>query len=133
MHLSAVGLVAPALAPGDLVPAVEATIPDAKRLIARCVQAGIHATLGRTATCAAGGCSPRAQLMVRREDVPRVMALLEREWLDTAVREGTISHEFVEKMKDALSDPKGDPPCPACATAAPLVNGACSDCGLQLE
>jgi hypothetical protein len=23
--------------------------------------------------------------------------------------------------------------CPACGTAADLVNGACSDCGLQLE
>jgi predicted amidophosphoribosyltransferase len=28
---------------------------------------------------------------------------------------------------------KDDPPCPACGTAAPLVDGACSDCGLQLE
>jgi hypothetical protein len=26
-----------------------------------------------------------------------------------------------------------DPPCPACGTAAPLVEGACSDCGLVLE
>lgn len=25
------------------------------------------------------------------------------------------------------------PPCPACGTAAPLVDGTCSDCGLQLE
>jgi predicted amidophosphoribosyltransferase len=24
-------------------------------------------------------------------------------------------------------------PCPACGTAAPLIEGACSDCGLQLE
>jgi predicted amidophosphoribosyltransferase len=27
----------------------------------------------------------------------------------------------------------GDDACPACGTAAPLVRGACSDCGLQLE
>jgi predicted amidophosphoribosyltransferase len=26
-----------------------------------------------------------------------------------------------------------EPPCPACGTAAPLIKGACSDCGLQLE
>jgi hypothetical protein len=26
-----------------------------------------------------------------------------------------------------------EPPCPACGTAAPLIEGACSDCGLQLE
>jgi predicted amidophosphoribosyltransferase len=25
------------------------------------------------------------------------------------------------------------PPCPACGTAAPLVDGACSDCGLKLD
>lgn len=24
-------------------------------------------------------------------------------------------------------------PCPACGTAAPLVDGCCSDCGLQLD
>lgn len=24
-------------------------------------------------------------------------------------------------------------PCPACGTAAPLVDGACSDCGLMLS
>lgn len=30
-------------------------------------------------------------------------------------------------------DPDGEhPPCPACGTAAALVRGACSDCGLQL-
>ncbi len=27
----------------------------------------------------------------------------------------------------------GEPPCPACGTAAPLLEGACSDCGLQLD
>lgn len=29
-------------------------------------------------------------------------------------------------------DPDAEPPCPCCGTAAPLVDGACSDCGLQL-
>ncbi len=29
--------------------------------------------------------------------------------------------------------PEGEePPCPCCGTAAPLIDGACSDCGLQL-
>jgi hypothetical protein len=28
---------------------------------------------------------------------------------------------------------EGEPPCPACGTAAPLLAGACADCGLQLE
>jgi hypothetical protein len=37
----------------------------------------------------------------------------------------------------ARSTPTNDggeyPACPACGTAAPLADGACSDCGLQLE
>ena len=46
---------------------------------------------------------------------------LEREGLAAVVLPGT-------------EPPEGEhPPCPACGTAAALVDGACSDCGLQLE
>ncbi len=31
----------------------------------------------------------------------------------------------------ALLD-RDEPPCPACGTAAPLVDGPCGECGLQL-
>ena len=41
-------------------------------------------------------------------------------------REGTTPVTPVTCEGDEL-------PCPACGTAAPLVAGACSDCGLQLE
>jgi hypothetical protein len=47
------------------------------------------------------------------------------DWHDAFAREG------LEPVKlDTSSD---ELPCPACGTAAPLVEGACSDCGLQLE
>jgi hypothetical protein len=48
-------------------------------------------------------------------------------WRDALDREGIAP---VTASADASSE---HPPCPACGTAAPLANGACSDCGLQLE
>jgi hypothetical protein len=114
------------------VPAAEASIPDAKRLVERCQEAGIDAVLGRTESCASGGCTPKAQVLVHPDDVPRVTALLQHEWLESAAREGTVAPDFVEKLRAAAADPEGEPPCPACGTAAPLVDGACSDCGLKL-
>jgi hypothetical protein len=116
----------------ELVPAAEASIPDAKRLVARCRDEGIDAVLGRTATCSSGGCTPKAQVLVRPGDVPRVSALLRRDWLEAAEREGTLDPELGARLRAAPASPSGDPPCPACGTAAPLVGGACSDCGLQL-
>jgi len=47
------------------------------------------------------------------------------EWRDLYEREGLAPVKL-----DTSSE---EPPCPACGTAAPLVDGACSDCGLQLE
>jgi len=115
-----------------LVPAAEAGLPEAKRLVARCRAEGIDATLGRTATCSSGGCTPKAQVLVRREDVPRVTAFLRSEWLDSMEQEGTLDPGLIAKLRAARVTADGDPPCPACGTAAPLVNGACSDCGLRL-
>ena len=54
--------------------------------------------------------------------------LLHGEWAAMLAREG---------VQPLCAIPTGSdnehPPCPACGTAAPLVDGACSDCGLQLE
>jgi hypothetical protein len=131
MHQSALGLVAPRANASDLVPAIEASILEARRLVEECHAGGIRASLGRTATCSSGGCTPKVQVMVRRDDLPRVKGLLQRQWLEAAAREGTLDDEYLAKLR--ATSPTGDPPCPACGTAAPLVNGACSDCGLQLE
>jgi hypothetical protein len=50
------------------------------------------------------------------------------EWAAMLAREGNAPVCAAAPAADSE-----DPPCPACGTAAPLVDGACSDCGLQLE
>lgn len=53
-------------------------------------------------------------LLVQESDVPRAAQLMGR---------------FITAEPE---DAEAEPPCPCCGTAAPLVAGACSDCGLQL-
>ncbi|HUH04589.1 MAG TPA: hypothetical protein VML75_21480 [Kofleriaceae bacterium] len=55
---------------------------------------------------------------------------MQREWLSLVEAEGTGA---VCRPPSIAGDPEGELPCPACGTAAPLVAGACTDCGLQLE
>ena len=56
--------------------------------------------------------------------------LLRREWQAQIEREGTGSAGLFGVEATAEGE---EPPCPCCGTAAPLVQGACSECGLQLE
>lgn len=49
------------------------------------------------------------------------------DWNDELAREG------LAPVTIAIPADSEELPCPACGTAAPLVDGACSDCGLQLE
>ncbi len=56
------------------------------------------------------------------------MELLNREWIEMVQREGTV-----EQLGSSSPNEEGELPCPACGTAAALVSGACSDCGLVLE
>jgi hypothetical protein len=49
------------------------------------------------------------------------------DWRDNLTREGLAPVEVA-----AAADAE-HLPCPACGTAAALIDGACSDCGLQLE
>lgn len=56
---------------------------------------------------------------------------MQQDWLALVEAEET---GVVARMGPATeADPDGELPCPACGTAAPLVEGACTDCGLQLE
>jgi hypothetical protein len=54
---------------------------------------------------------------------------LRSDWRNHLEREGLAPVELPAET-DAESEHL---PCPACGIAAPLVDGACSDCGLQLE
>jgi hypothetical protein len=60
---------------------------------------------------------------------------MQREWLDLVAREGTVGQVQARAAGAAAAmndDPDAEPPCPACGTAAPLVDGECSGCGLYL-
>jgi len=64
-------------------------------------------------------------LLVREQDRAWLGELLEDRWNRLMQREG--------RAGEALRVGEGEfPACPACGTAAALVGGACSDCGLQL-
>ncbi len=112
------------LADVDLVACLQAPLPEAKELREACLAAGIPALLSGANCCGSGGCgcAPKLALYARAEDVPRIAHLMQRRWQELALREGTVAEDspFVT----------GDTACPACGTAAPLVNGACTDCGL---
>jgi hypothetical protein len=54
--------------------------------------------------------------------------LLRAGWREALAREG-----LAPLVAQAGAEDSEHPPCPACGTAAALVEGACSDCGLALE
>lgn len=115
----------------DLVACVQAGIPDAKRLLQQCLDEDIPAVLGRDSSCTTGSCSPRVQLFVRQNDVERVAKLMRTEWLEL-VGDTLPVGENGGAATAKSTDPNAEPPCPCCGTAAPLIDGCCSDCGLHL-
>nr|AYM53943.1 hypothetical protein [Corallococcus coralloides] len=118
------------LADAELVPCAEMALMDARRLVEACLGADVPALVHREA-CSKVGCSPKFQVLVRPEDGPRVASLLQQRWMDSLEREGLMPNGAAAPLQAPGED--GEPPCPACGTAAPLVAGACADCGLQLE
>ena len=118
-----------ALEDAEVMPCLEASLPDAKEILSLCLEAELPAVLDRADCCGASGCgcAPKVALCVRPDDVPRLREVLDGRWREMLSREGTLD----EAPAGAAAD--GDePPCPACGTAAPLVEGACAECGLQL-
>lgn len=112
----------------ELVTAVEAGLPEARRLVERCEEAGIHAVLGGEACCG-GGCAPKAAVRVPRNELPKVKELLEAMWTADLAKED-IDPVMLARLRAA--ERSGRPHCPACGHTGPLVGGACEDCGLQL-
>ena len=109
----------------DLVTAMNGSIPDMKVLRDRCLEAGIPAVIG----CPGGGksCGPKTHLLIHEDSMPQLQLLLRDEWHEQMAREG------LEPVQITVDENAEHLPCPACGTAAALVEGACSDCGLQLE
>lgn len=70
------------------------------------------------------------ELLVQEQDVPQYAKMMRDDWMKSVNQEGIVDTELT--AKPAARDPDGEPPCPACGTAAPLVDGCCTDCGLHL-
>jgi hypothetical protein len=117
-----------ALDDAEVVPYLAAPLSEAKELLAACLEQDIPALLDRGACCGSAGCgcAPKLELLVRPDDMPRVSRLLRDRWHDLLEREGTV------ESWGAAGDAEADPPCPACGHTAPLEDGACAGCGLQL-
>ena len=64
-------------------------------------------------------------LLVQEQDAQRVRNLMDQRWQSLLEREGGGS-----PAEAAAAE--GPEPCPACGTAAELVDDCCSDCGLRL-
>jgi len=117
------------LADAEVVPCVSAGIAEAKEILDACLSADIPAILDRQDSCHTHGhaAAVRIDLCVRPEDLPKVMAMMHARWQSLLDQEGTLQDHA------APSAECEDPPCPACGTAGPLQDGACTGCGLQLE
>jgi hypothetical protein len=120
-----------ALRDAELVAVTQGGLGEIKELQGKCLDAGIPAMAGRPdESCNTGKCGTRLHLMIRDTDVTRVAELMQRAWSELVAREGVATTRPAPGQAAAEDD---DLPCPACGTVAPLVKGACSDCGLQLE
>lgn len=116
-----------------LVPCLSGNLPEMKTIRDRCLAAGIPVVLGCPSP--SKSCGARTHILVEEDDVPRVAEVLRGDWRDALVREGLapVTYTAGEPMPgDADADADAEPPCPACGHAAPLVDGACADCGLHL-
>jgi hypothetical protein len=114
-----------ALAGVELIPVVKAPLADLKRLRERCLEAGVPVAMG----CPDGkSCGTTTHLLVREDDIPQVASILRGDWQAMLEREGTLAAPIAMAVGE-----DEELPCPACGTQAPLVAGACSDCGLVLE
>jgi hypothetical protein len=119
------------LSEAEVVACAQGSIPDMKRLRERCLEEGIPAMIGAPPGGCSTGCGTKAHLMVREADLPAIARLMQGSWQAALEREGTGAAP-IKGLGSELAEHE-ELPCPACGTAAPLVDGACSDCGLMLE
>lgn len=120
-----------ALRDAELVTVAQGSLGEIKELQGKCLDAGIPALAARPdAGCNTGKCGTSLHLRIRDADVTQVAELMRRAWTELVAREGVATALPAPGQATTAGD---DLPCPACGTVAPLVKGACSDCGLQLE
>ena len=123
-----------ALAEAELITYGEGPIASVKELERECLSREIPVLLAKgppKACCSGGGCAcgAKIQLLAREEDVGRIQAFLKDQWHERAAVEGLVQ---LSGPPQELAEGE-EPPCPACGHVGALKDGACADCGLQLE
>jgi hypothetical protein len=120
------------LADTDLIPVLEAQVSGAKELERQLLANDIPVLLAKPPpkACCGGscGCGSKLQLLVREADVPKVGQFMQSEWVRALEREG-MGGGLVQLGVEV----EGPLACPACGFTGAMVDGACGDCGLQLE
>ncbi len=108
----------------ELVTYAQASLDYCKDMLNKCLKADIPAMITKPED------SERVHLLIREQDVEQVSTMFDAEWRELAEQEGSFQADDAQKIDE---DFEGDLPCPACGHVAPLVEGACADCGLVLE
>jgi hypothetical protein len=132
------------LADAPLRPYAKGSLRDGKALVEQLLARGVPAAVSRPDDCCSGGsCGPKFEVLVREEDLLRIAQLQHRRWQEDLAREGLVPAAAASATATASAsaaapsapseEAEGEPPCPACGTVGPLLHGACTDCGLQLE
>lgn len=121
----------------DFVPFLEGSLQQVRELERQLLEQDIEVQLAKppAKACCGGkcGCGSKMQLLIRPDDAQRVAEVMRSEWLEAVRREGTLDALVPLGTPAAAEGEAGEPPCPACGFVGPLVEGACGDCGLQLE
>lgn len=115
----------------EVVTALKGALRDVREVRDACLAQGIPTMLAAEA-CDKPGCTPTVDLLVREVDLDRVSAVLQERW-HGLLASIDVTPQARPPAPTGEAEGEGEPPCPACGTAAPLVEGACSDCGLVLE
>jgi hypothetical protein len=121
----------------DFVPFLEGSLQQVRELERQLLEQDIEVQLAKppAKACCGGkcGCGSKMQLLIRPDDAQRVAEVMRSEWLEAVRREGTLDALVPLGTPATTAGEAGEPPCPACGFVGALVEGACGDCGLQLE
>jgi hypothetical protein len=126
-----------ALTDAEVIPYREGPLAAVKEFERECLSRDIPVVLAKAPPkecCAAGGCGcgGKVQLLAREEDIPRIEEFFRAAWIEMVKQTGGQLVEL-KTSAPAEGEAEGEPPCPACGHVGALVEGACGDCGLQLD
>jgi hypothetical protein len=134
-----------ALAEEELATVFEGPLASLRPVQEKLLEAGIPAALRQGEELKTEmGLFIKLSLVVRKEDLPRLIELLGEEYREDLAREGLLGdapdqmdHPEDPDHEEGSGNPDGPGEgkalaCPACGCTEPLVDGECPDCGLFL-